>query len=746
MIKFIKKLLSCIIIVLLGCLIACNGSQEEGNPLDKVAYIKNGDSKITSFFGLVGEEYSFEFGIENQTDVNAIWTSSNDSILTVSVADLTKSNLATVKCESAGKATITATSSDGATASIEITSVSGEISSSISENQTIVLYMKENQNTFDFGSTITSNTTDFDITYSVNNNNVEVDNNGIITAKCVGESIVKAKLGSSDNLTCQVKIDVKAILQTSSEKVIIYNDSFDEPYNYVNTITCYPIDSEIVYEFSSENISLDDNGNIVSSMSGNYTITARIKDLPDYYVITEVEVKPSRMFNITSNNIVLKVGEETPIPISTTFNDLNYQVNNSFLAKIENNKIIALRSGSTVIKIFRNDIELGSINLDIITETPNAVRLSKNYKNMEYVNVFGRNYYDSEQNSVIMSYGGAGFEVKFCGTELSASFVTRLNSESLYMQVLVDGEQVSYNAQNILEGAIAVKSASLRKYTIVENLPYGVHTVKVLRRSMYNSGEIGLTDIETDGFLLPAPKKSKLKIDIYGDSITAGYGVCDGVGWNSANSNGLLTYGYLLTEKLGAQSNMMGHSGWGVYVSTGNNLNPETQWYDKIDIIAESNKTWDLEDFIPDLVIINLGTNDASGVTGKYNSAEFISKYKTMIESILEKSPNAYVLLCYGMMGKNATVDNDIKQVVKQLNNEKVVYLPLENYGCWNSSGLNGHPTPEGNEKAAEFLYDYIVANYPDLIKLSHEEEFVYDYFDNSKDTLVCFDNVANVL
>ena len=97
-------------------------------------------------------------------------------------------------------------------------------------------------------------------------------------------------------------------------------------------------------------------------------------------------------------------------------------------------------------------------------------------------------------------------------------------------------------------------------------------------------------------------------------------------------------------------------------------------------------------------------------------------------------------------MGKNSTVDNDIKQVVEQLNNEQVVYLPLENYGCWNGTGLNGHPTPEGNEKVAEFLYDYIVANYPDLIKLSHEEEVVYDYFDNSKDTLVRFDNVANIL
>ena len=395
----------------------------------------------------------------------------------------------------------------------------------------------------------------------------------------------------------------------------------------------------------------------------------------------------------------------------------------STVAKIENEKNTPLKKDNTLIKDFRNQKEPASINLDVTGSSPSTIGFSHNYYDMNYVNVYGRNYFDSEQRAVIMLYGGAGFEVEFCGTSLSADFITRSNSDSLYMQVLIDGENVSYNEQNILEGAIAIKSATPKKYTLVENLPYGVHTVKVLRRSMFDSGEIGLLSLQTDGFLIPAPNKAKLKIDIYGDSITAGYGVCNGIDWNSENSNGLITYGYLLSEKLGAQSNMMGHSGWGVYVSAGNSLNPKTQWYDKIDLIAESDYKWDFSNYNPDLVIINLGTNDASGLAGNYNSAQFISKYKTMITSILEKSQNAYVLLCYGMMGNNTTVNNDIQEVVNQLNNEKVAYLPLDNFGCWNGPGKNGHPNPEGNKIAADYLYNYIVSNYSDLIKLSTEKE-----------------------
>lgn len=362
------------------------------------------------------------------------------------------------------------------------------------------------------------------------------------------------------------------------------------------------------------------------------------------------------------------------------------------------------------------------MNLETMTNLPSLVNFSCNYKDMTYANIYGRTYYDSEQQAIIIPYGGAGFEIKFCGTSLSANFITRLNSEPLYMQVLLDGEKVSYDAQDILKGAIAINGELSKKYTIVENLPYGEHTIKVLRRSIFDSGEIGLVSLETDGFIMPAPKKPKFKIEIYGDSITAGYGICDGINWNSANSNGLLSYAYLLTEKLGVQSNMMGHSGWGVYISTGNSLNPEKQWYDKIDLIPNSNQRWDLSSFVPDLVIINLGTNDGGDITEKYTSTEFISKYKIMITSILEKAPNAFVLLCYGMMGKNLTLNNDIKQLVEQFDNEKITYLPLENFGCWYGDGKNGHPTPEGNKLASEILYNYIISNYSKLINLYKNE------------------------
>ena len=358
------------------------------------------------------------------------------------------------------------------------------------------------------------------------------------------------------------------------------------------------------------------------------------------------------------------------------------------------------------------------MNLETMTNLPSLVNFSCHYKDMTYANIYGRTYYDSEQQAIIIPYGGAGFEIKFCGSSLFANFICRLNEEAIYMQVLVDDEKVCYDQNDILKGSIAVNGDKVVNCKIVENLPYGEHTVKVLRRSLFDSGEIGLVSLETDGFIMPAPKKPKLKIDIYGDSITAGYGVCDGNGWSSANSNGLLAYGYLLSEKLGAQSNIMGHSGWGVYISTGNSLNPEKQWYDKIDLIPNTNQKWDLSSFVPDLVIINLGTNDGGDITEKYTSTEFISKYKIMITSILEKAPNAFVLLCYGMMGKNLTVDNDIKQLVEQFDNEKITYLPLENFGCWTGEGKNGHPTPKANKLIAEYLYEYIISNYSKLINL----------------------------
>ncbi len=639
-VKGLKFLIISVLLLAAFCLVSCGNTGDD----DGKVFIKSSSGEITTFTGAVGEEYVFEFVVERSTNLDVSWVSSDNEVLTVSVEDVSKNYIATIRCESAGVATVTATSLSGKTASVVVTSIKYEITS-------------------------------------------------------------------------------------SSENIVMYDDLFDLPFNYVETIACSPINSEVEYEFSSENIYLDNNGNIVANEPGDYTITARIKDCPKRYVVTEIEVKPARSFNVDAKNLAVQMGKTTHIPVSTSLDNLIYQVEDRLVARVENDEIIPLKKGNTIVNVYRNDKKLDFINLEVVGDTPSAISITRIDDDLSYINLYGRNYYDGEQKSVVMSYGGAGFEIKFCGTSLSATFTSRLNSTSLYMQVLLDGEKVSYDAEDILKGSIAINGTTSKKYTVVENLPYGVHIIKVLRRSMYNSGEIGLQSVETDGFLMPALKKPQLKIDIYGDSITAGYGICDGISWNSANSNGLLTYGYLLTEKLGAQSNMMGHSGWGVYVSTGNSLNPDTQWYDKIDLIPKSNQSWDLSSYVPDLVIINLGTNDASGYGGNYSSAEFITKYKTMITSILEEAPNAHVILCYGMMGKNSTVNNDIEKVVEQLDNDKVTYLPLENYGCWSASGKNGHPTPEANKQAADYLYDYIVANYPDLMELVGDCQDTEDNF-----------------
>ena len=281
------------------------------------------------------------------------------------------------------------------------------------------------------------------------------------------------------------------------------------------------------------------------------------------------------------------------------------------------------------------------------------------------------------------------------------------------MQVLVDGEKVPDDS---LAKKVVVSSATATEYTLVSGLTVGHHTVKVLKRSGFVSGGnkenvVGLKQVKTDGYFNKAPAKPTLKIEVIGDSITHGYGnLTDGSQPYANITNGLLTYAYLAGEKLGAEVRKQGHSGWGIYLRSSGEADPNTQWYTFYDKYFKYNgsfskETWNANDnFSADIVVINLGTNDSSGVSkGTYKSEDFIAHYKTMIEGLKAKHPNAKFVLSYGMMGTNATVMADIKAVANSYG-----YAEWLNFTDYRSTG--GHPLVSDHRKNADELYNKIVS------------------------------------
>lgn len=521
-----------------------------------------------------------------------------------------------------------------------------------------------------------------------------------------GTSTVTATATNGDTAVVNVTVS-DAVISVSVEQIDLYlckqNDSFD-----LNTGVTVTSGGKLSYKLSSGSIASITNGVIKPLKSGT-----------TYLTITETNTNKQKevkvvvhdgYIDVLANSLLLTPNEEADLPFASLMQGVVYNVENTSIAMISNGKIKGLSVGTTTVTA-TYDGETKSATVQVIKQKSKTYTVDANMTE-EYINYYGRNYYKS--NAVYFCYGASGFEVSFYGTELSAYMYAPLKSANFIpeMQILVDGESIPQTDSNAKK--IIVDSTSATKYSLVSNLKQGYHTVKVLKRSSYISGNneeciAALTKVETNGFINVSANKPSLKIDIYGDSITHGYGnLTDGSQPYSAITNALLTYGYLTAEKLNAQVNLQGHSGWCMYLSNDNVVNKPTHvWGDKYLNYNPKNTTkWDFSKYQADVIVINIGTNDgfgisAGGVNNNYSESGFIKNYKSMVEGLKAKCPNAKFVLCYGMMGTNQTVWKNIKAVADSYD-----YAYALNFTDYRTTG--NHPLVKDHVKNAEQLYNKI--------------------------------------
>lgn len=145
----------------------------------------------------------------------------------------------------------------------------------------------------------------------------------------------------------------------------------------------------------------------------------------------------------------------------------------------------------------------------------------------------------------------------------------------------------------------------------------GVHTIQLLKQTEESKSLCTLISVKFTGSFEAPPAKSEKLVEIIGDSISAGMAnLCaNGVedAGNAVHEDATLTYGFLTAQKLNAEARIIARSGIGI-VKGGTTYNMDDYFF------AESyNRDISIRyepDRVPDLLIINLGTNDGGhGVT-----------------------------------------------------------------------------------------------------------------------------------
>ncbi len=195
--------------------------------------------------------------------------------------------------------------------------------------------------------------------------------------------------------------------------------------------------------------------------------------------------------------------------------------------------------------------------------------------------------------------------------------------------------------------------------TLATALPQGPHEVRL----MYIIEGYELKPdfrgfvIDEEATLLPPPALPSRTIEFIGNSITCGYGnesIDKSDHFEYETENHYLSYAQLTTRNLGAMAHVVARSGIGVYRSydgpkTGTPDNVMTTEYEYTNLYDRSEK-WDFNRYQPQLVCINLGTNDLS--TNNYDVKRLKDAYKKFLRQVRSHNPQAKIVyLCGSMLG-----------------------------------------------------------------------------------------------
>lgn len=313
-----------------------------------------------------------------------------------------------------------------------------------------------------------------------------------------------------------------------------------------------------------------------------------------------------------------------------------------------------------------------------------------------------------------IAWSGTAATLKFHGSRISVDITDTGDNHYL---VLVDGKPQKQKVR---------PSSGRSTIVLADGLEPKEHSV-----TLYKLTEPLVGTATIHGFVLDASARpiapastSRKRIEILGDSISAGYGnegESESCGFSPETENHFLTYGALAARTLGTDLTTIAWSGKGVFTNRGSTTDKETLPVLWTRTLPAENIPYDFSDPAPEAVIINLGTNDfAPEVT---DFSPFGPSYDVFVEEVRKKYPDAHLFVMMGPLltddypeGRQAYTKaraalTGIVERRTQAGDSKLHFFevaratPAEGFGC------NYHPSTKTHERMAEKLVQELKAH-----------------------------------
>ena len=307
------------------------------------------------------------------------------------------------------------------------------------------------------------------------------------------------------------------------------------------------------------------------------------------------------------------------------------------------------------------------------------------------IRLLGKSFW--EDNAIVLPWVDAGFTFCFKGQGAVIGFAPYQYDQPVYLRVFVD-DAYSFRFA-VTNGSEKISVDGLDENT--------VHTVKVLM--VVRGASLYVNDIRLVGDEMSVCEKpaQKLRIAFVGDSITCGYGV---LGpnipvYNSYEQDSTRSYAYMTAEKLGAEIFASASSGKGFVANCAG---------DRSDLLLSQGfrqKTltegvWDQQSYIPDVFVINVGTNDAAG---GITDDEWIPAAVAFMEEVRSHFPKVPIIYCYGMMDKTKLGAAEKAVAIFNEKDGNACFLPTASvYDNAFETGAAGHPNIHASRRVSDQL------------------------------------------
>ena len=317
-----------------------------------------------------------------------------------------------------------------------------------------------------------------------------------------------------------------------------------------------------------------------------------------------------------------------------------------------------------------------------------------------------------------MDYSCSGIEFQFVGTSIDVVLCTD-NSKweeilKAWVAVFVDDEIVP-SKRFCLDSDEAI-------YNIYEGNTSRKVKVRLVKMSEAAFTKVGIKEIIVEGEegLKPTHGKER-RIEFIGDSITCGYGI-EGVFntdiFNTTQENPWEAYAAKTARYFNADFNCVSWSGIGIISSWTDQDVPNDEWlmpmlYKYTDAALDKSldkaeyEVWNNSIFDPQLIVINLGTNDASYAKNiKERIASFEAEYYKLLQQVRGSNPKAEIICALGVMGQELcpAVEAAVNKFKADTKDEKIhthfFEVQLESDGI----GSDWHPSLKTQDKMSKSL------------------------------------------